>query len=372
VTCSLDLVLYTGDIDYAKTYYPSLIFLLEHYYSWNTNTSSGLLSKGIKANSAGYGDYAFIPRTGEVTYYNALYVAALRAGAQLSEIVDRQDSYARRWTERADLVADAINKKLWDEEAGAYINSPQDASTTFGQDGNSLAVLHGIAPASRATKALAYLDTFHRQPYGNVFFNNDVLGQNFSKRVYGFTSYFEISARFVAGQADSAIEEIKRLYGWMATHDPGITMWEGIGPTGSQYEGPYTSDAHGWSTGVLPALSNYVLGVMPTGPGFKTFTVKPYTPANVTWAQGQVPTPYGHISVKWLKDESGFHMNVTTPKGTEATVSVPVRSPDDRASVNGATAWYRREGVMRDAAYSNGWVSIAVAGGFSYTFDVWH
>ena len=31
--------------------------------------------------TSGYGDYAFLPRSGEVTYYNVLYVKALRDAA---------------------------------------------------------------------------------------------------------------------------------------------------------------------------------------------------------------------------------------------------------------------------------------------------
>ena len=82
-----------------------------------------------------------------------------------------------------------------------------------------------------------------------------------AQRVYAFTSYPEFVARFRSGLADSAIDQIKRTYGAMYTSDPGITAWEGIGPGGTPYEGAFTSMAHGWSTGALPALTNELLGV---------------------------------------------------------------------------------------------------------------
>src|SRR6202012_3465142 len=91
-------------------------------------------------------------------------------------------------------------------------------------------------------------------------------------------------------------------YGWMYNHDPGITAWEGIGPGGTLYEGAFTSMAHGWSTGVLPALTNNLLGAAPTAPGFATWTVRP-NPGSVTWARGQVPTPHGPLSVRWQVGE---------------------------------------------------------------------
>ncbi len=86
----------------------------------------------------------------------------------------------------------------------------------------------------------------------------------------------------------------------MATHDPGVTQWEGIGEGGKPYEDDFTSMAHGWSTGIVPLMSNYVLGVKPAGPGFSRWIVKPITTGGgLTWARGAVPTPMGPISVFW-------------------------------------------------------------------------
>jgi hypothetical protein len=105
------------------------------------------------------------------------------------------------------------------------------------QDGNGLAVIAGVASPSRAASALSYLAKATAQPYGNAFMDNDSLVSDGSQRVYAFTSFPEIEARFTTGQAASALDEIGRLYGWMNSHDPGLTDWEGIGAGGSMYEG---------------------------------------------------------------------------------------------------------------------------------------
>ena len=73
---------------------------------------------------------------------------------------------------------------------------------------------------------------------------------------------------------------------------------EGIGPDGTPYEQAYTSMAHGWSTGVLPALTRELLGAEPTAPGFTRWQVSP-RPGPVAWAQGRVPTPRGPLAVSW-------------------------------------------------------------------------
>ncbi|MCU1686398.1 MAG: alpha-L-rhamnosidase [Amycolatopsis sp.] len=320
VTSSWDYMLYNGGNDYGTKYYPNLVKLMDSWYPSVTD-AKGLLSKGLN-NTGGYGDYGFLPRTGEVTYYNVLYVQALQDAAKMASTLGHQAD-ADRWTQRAKTVGDAVNANLWDPSVGAYLDSATGPAR-HAQDGNSIAVTSGVAQGARATSALNYLTTSTRQPYGNSFMDNDNTGiSDGTTRVYAFTSYPELEARFQSGQTDSAIDEINRLYGWMGSHDPGKTDWEGVGAGGSLYEQGFTSAAHGWSTGVLPALTNEVLGVQPTGPGFSTWTLTPH-PGSVQWAQGAVPTPHGPIQVSWNREQgSSFRLTVTVPRGTSARLQLP-------------------------------------------------
>ncbi|AHH99775.1 alpha-L-rhamnosidase C-terminal domain-containing protein [Kutzneria albida] len=313
-TASWDYVLYTGDTGYGATYYPNLVRLLDNWYQSTTN------ARGLLARPEGYGDYAFLPRTGEVTYYNALYVQALRDAARLAGVLGHAEDQTR-WQHRADTVSAAINTYLWDPANKSYVDS-STGPLRHGQDGNALAITSGVADPARARSALDLLTARTARPWGNAFMDDDTLVGDGSQRVYAFTSYPEIEARFLTGQADSAAEEIKRLYGWM-----GSTDWEGIGAGGSPYEGAYTSLAHGWSTGVLPALTNDLLGVRPTSPGFATWSVAPHPGGGVTWARGQVPTPHGPLTVSWHTDSDGFTLTVTAPPGTTGTVTLPSGTP---------------------------------------------
>jgi hypothetical protein len=318
VTASWDYVLYTGDVNYGRTYYPNLLKVLDQWYPSVTD-ANGLLQKGLN-NTGGYGDYAFLGRTGEVTYYNALYVLALRDAAQLAQALGHPGD-AQRWSDRAASVAAAINAHLWDASAGAYLDSAV-GPVRHGQDGNGYAVLAGVAPADRAASALGYFAAHTSTPYGNSFMDNNTLVPDGAQRVYAFTSFPEITARFMTGAATSAIDEIKRLYGWMASHDPGTTDWEGIGAGGSMYEGPYTSAAHGWSTGVVSELTNQLLGAAPATPGYATWTVQPH-PGTVRWARGQLPTPHGPLQVSWTNGTDAFQLTVVAPAGTSGTVTLP-------------------------------------------------
>lgn len=357
VTASWDYVLYTGDTNYATTYYPNLVKVLDSWYPSVTD-ANGLLQKGLNG-TGGYGDYAFLGRTGEVTYYNALYVMALQDASALAASLGHPAD-AARWADRAKTVSAAINAHLWDATAGAYLDSAVGA-VRHGQDGNGYAALTGVADPARATSALDYLSANTATPYGNSFMDNNTLVSDGSQRVYAFTSYPEIQARFLTGRADSAIAEIKRLYGWMATHDPGHTDWEGIGAGGSMYEGPYTSAAHGWSTGVLPALTNDLLGATPTGPGFRTWSIQPH-PGTVSWARGQLPTPHGPLDVGWQVAGAAqrFALTYTAPAGTSGVVSVPTGGARVIVRVDGRLVW---DGDSGSARLDNDYISVPGAAG---------
>jgi hypothetical protein len=65
-------------------------------------------------------------------------------------------------------------------------------------------------------------------------------------------------------------------------------------------------------------LSAEILGVEPIAPGFKVFQVYPH-PADLTWAEGVVPTPRGDISVAWQdvegkSNETFFELKVCMPE----------------------------------------------------------
>ncbi|KAH8696092.1 alpha-L-rhamnosidase [Talaromyces proteolyticus] len=329
VTSTWDYILYTGDIAQVTSYYPNLQSVLDTWAPSVTDNTTGLLSK-----PSSYGDYAFLSRSGIVTYYNTLYVLALSSAANLANALN-QSSDASRWQQRADAVSQAINENLWDSASGAYLDD-STVSTRHGQDGNGIAVLSGVANNTRAQSALDYLANKTALAYGNAFMDDDSLVSDGSSRVYAFTSYFDIQARFLTGNADSALDEIRRLYGWMAQSDPGVTFWEGIGANGSAYEGAFTSKAHGWSTGVLPALTNYVLGLMPTGPGYQHFSIAPSFPKDVSWARGQEATRYGVVYVEWSMENGTATVSFTAPNGTVADVTVPKGS---EVVLDGTVVW---------------------------------
>jgi alpha-L-rhamnosidase len=119
------------------------------------------------------------------------------------------------------------------------------------------------------------------------------------------------------------------------------TMWENVATDGDPGFGAYSSLSHGWASTPTSALSGYMLGIQPVTPGYATWLVQP-EPGDLSWAEGQAPTPYGDLQVSWAT-ESGvgeFTMQVTAPSGTTGTIAIPVGSASDPiVEVGGQVVW---------------------------------
>ena len=64
------------------------------------------------------------------------------------------------------------------------------------------------------------------------------------------------------------------------------------------YGRPYgKSLCHAWGASPVYLLGKYYLGVKPTKPGYAEYEVCP-TLGGLEWMAGEVPTPFGKVSVK--------------------------------------------------------------------------
>jgi hypothetical protein len=340
-----DLLLYRGDLDSVGRWWPALVKLMDGWYPSLSDTN-GLIEDPYPA-----GDYAYIARGGPlVAYYNALYDRALETASQIADALGHADA-AARWRARAAALAAPFASTFWDASAGAFADSPT-GPIVHPQDGNAFAILAGLASPAQAASALAYLDRMTRLPWGNSVADDDAWGSaawgaDPSQRVFPFVTYFDLLARFGAGDGASALDELRRTWGWMLSpaHATTGTDWEAIGAGGSidGYERAASSLASGWSTGALPALTNEVLGVRPTGPGFSSFEAIPH-PGALAWAQGGVPTPAGTITFGWKRIRGGFLLRLQAPSALLARVGAPVTSP--RVLVDGTSAAPGADGTV--------------------------
>jgi hypothetical protein len=218
----------------------------------------------------------------------------------------------------------AINARLWDDAAGAYVDG--DLRDYHPLDGNALAVLFGVATGERATQALSFIQDRLWTPAGTLAADQAYGAWAQDGAIWPAYVYPEVEARFSVNDDAQALELVRRTWGSMLAHDPASTFWEFATRDGSVRDGS-TSLAHGWSTGALPALSRWVLGIQPVKPGYVEYTIAPHL-GDLAWVCGAVPTPAGAIRARWERGDGRFTLWIEAPVGTSGTFVVPAGWPD--------------------------------------------
>ena len=112
-----------------------------------------------------------------------------------------------------------VNDLLWDARAGQYRDNPDSA--LHPQDGNSLAVWYGLAPRSRAARVSTALTT-NWNSYGAT--TPEKGGE-----IGTFPGSMELNAHLQAGDATTALQLMRREWGYMLNSPMGTgsTFWEG-------------------------------------------------------------------------------------------------------------------------------------------------
>lgn len=145
-----------------------------------------------------------------------------------------------------------------------------------------------------------------------------------------FNQYFIIQSLAGIQEYDKALNTIDDCWGGQIRYG-GTTFFEVFRPSWNTISNPndapvnnqcgYTSLTHPWSAGVTKWLSEEILGIQPTRPGFASFMIKPHLSERVTWAKGTVPTTHGDIEVSF--DIRTGEYFFTVPAHTEADIAIP-------------------------------------------------
>jgi len=181
---------------------------------------------------------------------------------------------------------------------------------------------------------------------------NAMFAQEFTDRVNrvsfsGFNQYYVIQAFAAMDKYDDALSSINDLWGGEINYG-GTTFFEVSRPSWSPGIGTndpvpecqcgWTSLCHPWSAGVVKWISEEVLGIKPTSPGFAKYQIIPHLGRTLTYVSGQMPTPLGNILASF--NVSNGLCSVSAPAGTVGTVGIPkVEKSINIITVNGTLAW---------------------------------
>ncbi len=223
--------------------------------------------------------------------------------------VKHADEYAA-W---ADRLTAAARARLIDAKSQTYGNRLQE---------NVMAVLSGTA--SEAQCKTIYSNILRAKSPAWAMFHRRPSSEDAMTPYYG---YFVLKSLAQLEHTQDGLDLIRRYWGDMLKRGA-TTLWEMFDPAwpadmnwALNNKAPYLSLSHGWSTGPTTFLSENVLGVRSTGAGFSTAQIAPKL-GDLTWAQGDVPTPSGLIHVRIDRTAAGTVAEVTVPAHVVAMIQL--------------------------------------------------
>jgi hypothetical protein len=344
--------LYSGDIDFAQAQYQ----IIKNQLAYNrslVDPNLGLLITGAGGEGRDW-DFYDGGKPGAVTAYNAIYYKALADAAYLArELAERKQgdpavaswrADAETWSEQAAALKDRVNATLFDPDRGVYKLADRDnqnhAGSAVPQDANSQAITFGLAPESTHASILGHLRSNLWGEFGPQPFSPEA---NYSTVISPFVTGKEVDARFVAGDADGALDLIHLMWDQMTVESGPYytgTVWEKLNQDGTDVEAN-ASLAHGWASGPVSSLSGFLLGARPVTAGYKTWIIEPQPGGEVKWAQGRIPTPSGPIVSRWRRGDGNrsFTLTMAAPAGTSGTVVIPLLGRTRSIAMDGRMVW---------------------------------
>ncbi|OCT12865.1 hypothetical protein A8709_21270 [Paenibacillus pectinilyticus] len=300
---------HTGNRTFAADMLPKMLLTLSAYLE-RLNADDLLDMKGWNLLDWAPMDQ---PNDGIVTHQNVMLVKALEETAAMADFAGMPER-GKECAAFAIRMKAAINRHLWSEERGAYLDCIHPGgrrSNIFSMQTQVMALLVGVAERERHARLNEYLTA---TPEGFVPIGSP------------FMSFFYYETLMKSGNVQWMLDDMRDNFGFMLDNDA-TTCWEMYGHTtmNRANENDLTrSHCHAWSAAPGYFLGAYVLGVRPAAPGWAKVTIAPLT-GDLSWASGTVPLPQGGcIDVAW-KAESGdiASLVVTAPEGVELDIRVP-------------------------------------------------
>jgi hypothetical protein len=179
-----------------------------------------------------------------------------------------------------------------------------------------------------------------------------ILDRQFANRVNRisfspFNEYFLLYAMDRLGRHDDALTAVCDCWGGQVAYG-GTTFFECYDPSWNGFlnkndplpngqEG-CTSLCHPWSSGVTKWLTEEVLGIRPTAPGFASVDILPQLGSTLTRVSGAVPTPHGVVGAGF--DVQSGRCQATIPSGVVGRVGIPkARRTIASVKINNHLAW---------------------------------
>jgi len=242
--------------------------------------------------------------------YNSWYYLALK-GLQTTAAELGKTTDATSYSAMMNTFKINFNKAYWN---GAAYRSPTYKDLTDDR-AQALAVVSGLADSDKYPAILKVLQIEeHASPY---------------------MEKYVLEAFFRMGYETEGLSRFKKRFEKMVDNKQFTTLFEGWGIGKDGFGGGTVN--HAWSGGGLTILSQYLCGISPVAPGYKTFHIFPQ-PGDAGHASAQIASVNGNIKAGFVNNANKFTLNASVPTGTQAIIGLPGKKYK-RIRLNGVAVW---------------------------------
>ena len=280
----MDYYEYSGDETFVHEMYPRMKTLMD-YCLGRTNADG--MAEG-QPDDWIFVDWVDFPmhKRGVLAFEQILFYKALETMARCAEICKDQ---AQHYREQADTLREKVKTLFWDQCQSAFLHAVEDGKMN--------------PQVTKFPNMFAILYDFVTEEEKKQIMQSVMLNKEIPTITTPYMRFYELAALCEMGLQCEVLPEIKAYWGGML-REGATSFWEKYNPeeTGTQhlamYGRPYgKSLCHAWGASPVYLMGKFYLGVKPTKPGYAEYEVKPSL-GGLEWMEGEVPTPFGKISVK--------------------------------------------------------------------------
>jgi len=247
---------------------------------------------------------------------------------------------------KAESMKTAFNRKFYAAEEAKYVNGTQTSCV--------LPLAFGLVPQGDEERVFQRLvGKIEKETNGHI--GTGLIGGQWLMRVlsdhgrpdlaYGMASKTEYPS-----------------WGYMIANGA-TTIWELW--NGNTADPAMNSHNHVMLVGDLNLwFHEYLAGIRPEEPGFKTLIMKPCPTGDLNHVQASCQTPHGKVSSEWHIQSGNFNWRITIPANTQATIYIPAVNQES-VSLSGESI--KEADGLEFLRMENGFAVYAAVSG-TYTF----
>lgn len=271
----------TADLEFVESVFERMTILYDF-------AASRLDENGFMCERQGdwiFIDWSEMDKEGPICAEQILLWQAQNCIGKLAKLCGKSGS---RYFSAAAKLKKNIMRFYWDRKKQAFVDSYESQKHIVSRQANIFAILYDFVDSK--TQQLLYRSVLQ----------NDQIKQITTP----YFKFYELLAFCKMGNIVHMQQMLSSYWGGMLQLGA-TSFWETYDPTesGAMHYAMYgfkygKSLCHAWGSGPIYLLGRYCLGVFPTSPGYRTFTVKPQAGSYRSF-RGAVPLPDGKVEISY-------------------------------------------------------------------------